>query len=305
MRLVVCVGWFLAFGGVVGAVQPRVDFDYVIDAFKDTGTWQASATHKFDYRPEQRDGWAPYRDGQWVYTDYGWTWQGADRGSWMTDHYGYWTRRDGDGGQRQWVWVPGGFWLPATVEWLRSGDYLGWRASRLDRFSNTLESEATRYGDPAEWNFVLADKIRGPLTADDFAPPAKAKELLVSAQPVDHVFVSYREIDRPGPDPAILQPVGDGQRQVIIPDVTDLPALDARPEEPAAPRKYCVYRPKFYQDEDGIFRRVELFLNPRVREQVDQMTQTDAEAANQRRAAEKKREELLESRRQHQEDLYR
>jgi hypothetical protein len=306
MRFVACVLLSLMLGGLVRAEQPQVDFDFVIDALKDTGTWQANAAHKFDYQPKQQDGWAPYRNGQWIYTDYGWTWKGADNGSWMIDHYGYWTRRDTDGGH--WAWVPGGYWLPSTVEWLRSGDYLGWRASKVDRFSNALEPENVRYSDPNEWNFVLADKIRGPLTVKDFATPDKAKDLLVSAQPVDHTFTSYREIDRPGPDPAILKPE-DGRKQFIVPSVTDLPAIDAKPDAKATPKEYYVYRPKFYQDDDGVFRRIELFLNPKAKEQnqeqLNQMTQADADAAKKQSAAEKKQEEWLELQRKHNQDLYR
>jgi hypothetical protein len=280
------------------AEQPRVDFDFVIDALKDSGAWEANPVHKFDYQPKVAPDWVPYRNGQWLYTDYGWTWQGAERGAWMTDHYGYWTRRDISG---KWVWVPGGYWLPSTVEWLGSGDYLGWRASRLDRFSNAMEPENMRYGDLAGWNFVLAAKIRGPLVAQDFVPPEKAKDLLANAQPVDHIFISYREIARPGPDPSVLKS-GD-QTAPVIPSVMDLSVIDAAPDKKATAKEYYIYRPKFYQDEDGIFRRLDLFLNPRAREQnqgrLGQVVQDGA------KKAEKKQEEWMELQRKHNQDLYR
>jgi hypothetical protein len=305
MRFVCWAVLFWLAGGLLRAEQPTVDFDNVIEALKDSGTWAANPVHKFDYRPKAAADWAPYRNGQWLYTDYGWTWRGDDKGSWMTDHYGYWTRRDTNGA---WAWVPGGYWLPSTIEWLRSGDYLGWRASKLDRFSNALEPENVRYSDPTEWNFVLSSKIRGPLTVKDFAPPEKAKDLLVSAQPVDHAFTSYREIDRPGPDPSILKS-DDAKTAPVIPNVMDLPAIDATPDKKAKAKEYYIYRPKFYQDEDGLFRRIDLFLNPRVKEQnqeqLNQMTQEDANAAKKQTEAEKKQEEWMELQRKHNQDLYR
>ncbi|MDR2463929.1 MAG: hypothetical protein LBD30_09170 [Verrucomicrobiales bacterium] len=282
------------------AEQPRVDFDFVLEALKNSGAWKENAAHKFDYQPKVAPGWAPYRHGQWRYTDYGWTWQGADNDSWITDHYGYWTKRDTVSGA--WAWVPGAYWLPSTVEWLRSGDYLGWRASKLDRFSNPQESENIRYSDPSEWNFIPAEKIRAPLTVTDFAPLEKTKDLLVSAQPADHIFTSYREIERPGADPSILKPA---DRDLIIPNVTDLPALDAVPDRPA-PRNYYLYRPKFFQDEDGIFRRVDLFLRPQTKEQqaagLGGLTKADPE---QQAGALRRQEELLEKQRRHEQELYR
>jgi hypothetical protein len=291
----------------VRAEQPRVDFDLVIEAVKNSGAWQENAAHKFIYQPTVPPGWAPYRHGQWRYTDYGWTWQGADRGSWATDHYGYWTKRGTVSGG--WAWVPGGVWLPSAVEWLRSGDYLGWRASKLDRFSNALEPENIRYGDPSEWNFTLAEKIREPLTVTDFAPPDQTKDLLVSARPADHVFTSYREIERPGPDPSILKDA-DG-RAPAIPNISDLSAPDAEPDQKAGATesRLYLYRPKFYQDEDGIFRRVDLFLRPQARTQqaaeLGQLAKPTPADLKKQAEALQRQEELLEKQRQHEAELYR
>jgi hypothetical protein len=295
-----------AWGSMALATPPEADFDVVITALSATGTWQEDEQLHFVYRPATAAGWVPYREGRWCYTDYGWTWRGAEAGSWATDHYGHWVKKKGDAADGGWLWVPGIDWLPAAVEWLKSGDYLGWRASKLDRFSNPLEAETERYADPGEWNFVPAEKIRGPLTAKDFVAPERAKELLLGAYPVDHVFTSYRDIERPGPSPDILQGA-DGQAPAI-PVVSDLSAADGRPGEPS-PKAYYVYRPKFHQDGDGILRRVDLFLHPRTREQneaeLKKLTEPDPEQAKRQAEDARQQEELLERQRLHEQELYR
>ncbi|MDD5261980.1 MAG: hypothetical protein PHD76_09055 [Methylacidiphilales bacterium] len=286
----------------VSVQRPLVDFDLVVDALKTQGTWEENKTTKFLYRPKVEKDWAPYRNGQWIYTDYGWTWKGADAGSWVTYHYGYWTKRVADG----WVWVPSGHWLPSTVDWVKSGDYVGWRASKLDRFSNTQEPDNVRYSDPSEWNFVLSEKLRGPLKPEDFVTGEKAKDLLISGQPLDHIFKSYREIGRPGPDPAILK---SGEKdKLLIPIVRDLQDLESRPDKAEATDFYA-YRPSFAQDEDGILRRVELFLHPRKQSEKDEELKKvlghDPKKDEDAKKQAEKLEEQIERERKNQEMLYR
>ena len=41
--------------------------------------------------PNEPDGWAPYRDGNWTYEPYyGWTWVGYEPWGWAPYHYGRW-----------------------------------------------------------------------------------------------------------------------------------------------------------------------------------------------------------------------
>jgi hypothetical protein len=68
-----------------------------------------------------RTGWAPYVDGEWVYTDYGWTWVSYDPFS-DPFHYGTWVRVSPYG----WCWVPGTVWGPAWVTWAWTDTYVGW-----------------------------------------------------------------------------------------------------------------------------------------------------------------------------------
>lgn len=66
--------------------------------------------------------WQPYSNGEWIYTEYGWTWISYD--PWGDDpyHYGTWAWTDLYG----WVWIPGTIWAPAWVTWTYSDDYIGW-----------------------------------------------------------------------------------------------------------------------------------------------------------------------------------
>src|SRR5690606_29878253 len=109
----------------VSSVQrPLIDFDLVIDTLKSQGQWESIGEERYAFRPSSTaPKWAPFREGRWLYTDYGWTWEGRNPGSWATDHFGYWTKKQTAG----WVWIPDGQWLPGAVEWLKSGNYIGWR----------------------------------------------------------------------------------------------------------------------------------------------------------------------------------
>lgn len=66
--------------------------------------------------------WRPYTSGNWIYTDYGWTWNSDEDWGWATYHYGRWFFENGIG----WVWVPGYDWSPAWVSWRSGNGLLGW-----------------------------------------------------------------------------------------------------------------------------------------------------------------------------------
>ena len=69
-------------------------------------------------------GWAPYRDGHWVWVDpWGWTWVDDEPWGYAPFHYGRWVYYDDD-----WAWAPGPIWdrpyyAPALVAWFGGG---GW-----------------------------------------------------------------------------------------------------------------------------------------------------------------------------------
>lgn len=86
------------------------------------GSWVAAGPYGSCFVPRVAVGWAPYVDGEWVYTDYGWTWVSNDPFGDVPFHYGAWTWFDPYG----WIWVPGTVWAPAWVTWAYGDDYVGW-----------------------------------------------------------------------------------------------------------------------------------------------------------------------------------
>jgi hypothetical protein len=314
----------LARGGIAPFTDPgKIDFDTAINLLNPYGTW-AQVGGKWAFTP--LDHQAPYTHGRWLYTEYGWYWQGTSPHSWLTEHYGYWKR----GADQVWAWYPGPFWLPQTVEIRGSTEGIGWRSAEVDQDGNFVEAPSARFTKVDEWTFVTPARFAGPITPDVVAKPAQAEQMLEDSTDSIHSYLTYREIDRPGPHPADFINLGDGgmfapmtaaERAKALrplapakpaapkPGTTlskdeaaklaaSLTASDATPEIPQQPGaddpnddprqvKYWVtmslptlwtpkppdakdneiyiYRPDFYQDNDGIARRIAFWFNPSLR----------------------------------------
>jgi hypothetical protein len=98
-------------------VSPYVIGYQDLDAY---GTWRIDATYGHVWFPNQVViGWAPYRDGHWVWLDpWGWTWVDDAPWGFAVTHYGRWTHLQG-----RWGWVPGpvrarAYYAPALVVFL-------------------------------------------------------------------------------------------------------------------------------------------------------------------------------------------
>ena len=108
--------------GEQARAEQKLEFFY--DALDPFGDWVEVEKYGYCFQPrEARDPrWRPYTDGNWAWTDYGWTWVSNEKFGWATYHYGRWARVRRLG----WVWVPGSEWAAAWVAWRRSDDYVGW-----------------------------------------------------------------------------------------------------------------------------------------------------------------------------------
>ena len=117
------------------AGQPRASqtVDFFYDALDPYGDWVQTDRYGYAFHPNTaRDPhWRPYTDGDWVHTEYGWTWRSEEPFGWATYHYGRWARAPRLG----WVWVPGSEWGPAWGSWRRSDDYVGWAPLPPDAWS--------------------------------------------------------------------------------------------------------------------------------------------------------------------------
>jgi hypothetical protein len=94
------------------------------DQLSPYGSWVNYPGYGYVWVPQVNEGFSPYQtDGQWEYTDMGWTWVSDYAWGWAAFHYGSWVNDPNYGG---WLWVPGYDWAPAWVTWGTYGDYYCW-----------------------------------------------------------------------------------------------------------------------------------------------------------------------------------
>jgi len=303
------------------AERGKTDFDTALQILNPYGTW-SKIDGLWAYTPRTHP--APYTDGQWIYTEYGWYWKGNLPHSWVTEHYGYWKR----GANKVWSWYPGPFWLPQIVEIRATATHIGWRSAAVDADGNFVEQPADRYAKTDEWTFVTLAQFTGPITPSIVAKPEVVQSLLEDSTESMHSYFTYRAIDRPGPHPAdfivlskqnggmfpprTLLDVQAAPPSAVIPGLTpkipdgDSPAAKATgtngpvllgqdadtatdkrkvkywitmslptywtpPPPDAKADEIYIYRPDFYQDDDGIARRITLWFNPKARSSLKEI----------------------------------
>jgi len=93
-----------------------------VDDLTDYGTWRENEEYGAVWYPTSVGaGWAPYRDGRWGYTSYGYTWVSHEPWGWAPYHYGRWGYN-----HHGWYWVPGRHWGPAWVSFAVGPFWVGW-----------------------------------------------------------------------------------------------------------------------------------------------------------------------------------
>jgi hypothetical protein len=290
-----------------------IDFDKALQLLNPYGTW-SKIDDQWAYTPLDRE--APYTNGRWLYTEYGWYWKGNHAHSWLTEHYGFWKR----GADKVWSWYPGTSWLSEIVEFRATPTHIGWRSGAVDRDGNYIEAPEDRYAKPEEWTFVTKAQFAGPITPGIAVKADAAENLLLDSTDCAHAYLTYRPIERPGPHPAdfvalckdgemfsplqheemapppaipglppptpvapavaanvakmtgtnapSLVGMGDDaepaidKRQVKYWVTMSLPTYWTPPPTDSKPDEIYLFRPDFYQDDDGIARRITLWFNP-------------------------------------------
>ncbi|MEK0449490.1 MAG: hypothetical protein RL088_1758 [Verrucomicrobiota bacterium] len=141
--------------------QPRGrNMEFFYTSLEPYGDWDEVEGYGpvFQPREAQRDrNWRPYTDGEWVWTEQGWTWRSNEPHGWATAHYGRWVRHAREG----WMWVPGTEWAPAWVSWRKSESHIGWAPlppeAHSDRGFNATVDE---YYDIGVRNYVFVPRER-------------------------------------------------------------------------------------------------------------------------------------------------
>lgn len=111
----------------------QADPQLVFDNFDDLdfwGQWMELYPYGEVWRPSVIVGWRPYDNGNWIWTDDGWTWVSYEPFGWITYHYGMWVYDIVWG----WLWIPGYTWSPGCVDWLVYDDYVAWAPCHPDDF---------------------------------------------------------------------------------------------------------------------------------------------------------------------------
>ncbi len=143
---------------------------YFYSSLSPYGSWIQISGGVTVWRPVNvSSGWAPYRNGQWIWTDDGWYWESYEPFGYITYHYGRWYYDDNYG----WIWIPDNQWAPAWVEWRYDNDYIGWAPlPPYAGFSISIGIHfTTNYYLPYyRWHFVRYKYICDPYVYNYFVP---------------------------------------------------------------------------------------------------------------------------------------
>jgi len=166
------------------AVAARYDDGYDPEAYRQFdvalapyGTWVDDPAYGHVWVPsaaEVGDDFTPYAtNGDWLDTEYGWTWSSGWSWGWAPFHYGRWV-----GSERGWAWVPGTLWGPAWVSWRSGGGYVGW--APLPPRGVSL---ASPIGVHSPWRFMAQTALgrsRGPYLPPRLVPSAFMRTSVVA-----------------------------------------------------------------------------------------------------------------------------
>jgi hypothetical protein len=217
--------------------RSTVDVGFFYDDLAPYGNWVERPQYGWVWTPRSvASTWQPYQDGQWVWTDEGWTWISDEPYGWATYHYGRWYD-DPDYG---WEWIPGDEYAPAWVSWQESDDYIGWaplppsvsfRVGRLDvRLS------------PATYVFVPTRQFLAPRISQYAVPRAERDRIFVRTRNVtEYQVVNRRVINRGISVDRIQRVVG---RAVPRYQVADMGADQRHREGRIAQNRVTVFRPE-------------------------------------------------------------
>lgn len=100
------------------------DYAYELD---DYGKWVYVTGYGYCWTPlTVSAGWAPYRDGRWIWFNGDYVWIAFEPWGWIPHHYGRWTFVLNFG----WCWVPPRagsiYWSPGYVGWVHTPTSVAW-----------------------------------------------------------------------------------------------------------------------------------------------------------------------------------
>ena len=237
---------FLASCGPVTVIQsdsyqpapaPVEDVSYqsFYDQLAPYGTWINYPGYGYVWMPNAGPDFQPYStNGNWIYTDAGWTWSSNYNWGWAPFHYGRWFYENGYG----WMWVPGNEWAPAWVSWRSGGDYYGW-APMGPRI--TTDIALSSYNPPANyWNFVPRHYMGNPDWHNYYVDRSRNVTIINNTTIINNYSGTNRSrySYAPGPDPdEVRRYSGNNFTQAQIRESNT-------PGERVSGSQYVIYHPR-------------------------------------------------------------
>jgi hypothetical protein len=176
----------------------EVSYQSFYDQLSPYGNWINYPGYGYVWSPNAGPDFQPYAtNGNWIYTDAGWTWSSNYNWGWAPFHYGRWFYENGYG----WMWVPGNEWAPAWVSWRSGGDYYGW-APMGPRVS--VDVALSNYNPPANyWNFVPRHYMGNPGWHNYYVNQSQNVTIINNTTVINNYSGTNRSRYNyaPGPDP--------------------------------------------------------------------------------------------------------
>lgn len=207
----------------------EVSIDLFYRTLEPYGEWVDAADYGYVWHPRDVDeNWRPYTDGQWVFTDAGWTWVSDEPYGWAVYHYGRWVRLAEVG----WSWVPDVEWGPAWVSWRRGRTHVGWAPlppeARLRRVQ-TISSWADSYYDigPANYSFVEVRNFGAPRLREVVVQPRENITIINQTTNITNITVRNNVVYNGGPEyDVIVRESAQPVRRLRLQRETDLAFSD-------------------------------------------------------------------------------
>jgi hypothetical protein len=182
--------------------------NYFFTALEPYGPWIEVGNNLYAWQPNGVGyNWAPYKDGRWTWSSYGWYWDSYEPFGDITYHYGRWYRDDYYG----WLWMPDNEWGPAWVEWRYDNDYVGWAPlSPYATFSITAGLRfSVQYESPyTNWMFVRYHNFCEPRLNSYYIPASyRSRIFRNTTYRADYAYRDNRVINR-GVDVNIIESRG-------------------------------------------------------------------------------------------------
>jgi hypothetical protein len=220
-----------------------VDLGFFFDSLSPYGHWVQTPAYGWAFVPAvATTNWRPYTDGQWLYTDAGWTWLSDEPFGWATYHYGSWDLNPDYG----WMWVPGYQWAPARVDWRATDDFIGWAPLPPSyEVRPTLGFPTFDVGLPAAaYVFVPERMFLQPEVAAFALPPGQVPRLFRSSRSFTRFrFANNLIINEGVPFVTVQQRIG---RRISRYQLMDLPPRfwGRRPRARFAGNRIEIFRPR-------------------------------------------------------------